>query len=274
MIQDIQPRVYDNSYRHETPDTESFIVYVKDNAVLIRETEEGFTLPRVNEISRSSANTYLFSIDEMKFFLAASAAEPEGGFAYRGIMEFRGKEPKFLAFAAATAVHLNNWYKANRFCGRCGAETVHDVKERMLRCDNCGNIIYPRISPAVIVGVTDGDRLLMSRYAGRAYRRYALIAGFSEIGESVEETVKREVLEEVGVRVKNIRYYKSQPWPFSESLLIGFYCDLDGSDEIILDRNELEDAVWIRREDIDVEFDGISLTNEMIVRFKENRDML
>jgi NAD+ diphosphatase len=120
----------------------------------------------------------------------------------------------------------------------------------------------------VIVGVTDGDRLLMTKYAGRIYKRYALVAGFAEVGETIEETVSREVLEEVGVRVKNIRYYKSQPWPFSDSLLMGFYCDLDGSDEIVLDETELSEAEWVHRKDIDVEADGISLTNEMIVHFK------
>ena len=79
----------------------------------------------------------------------------------------------------------------------------------------------------------------MSKYAGRNYKKYALLAGFAEIGETLEETVKREVMEEVGLKVKNIRYYKSQPWSFSDTLLMGFYCDLDGSDEITLDRKNL-----------------------------------
>ena len=102
----------------------------------------------------------------------------------------------------------------------------------------------------------------------RSYTNYALIAGFTEIGESAEQTVAREVMEEVGLRVKNIRYYKSQPWAFSGSLLMGFFCDLDGDDKIILDKNELAEAGWFRRSEIDLADDHISLTREMIMQFK------
>ena len=138
----------------------------------------------------------------------------------------------------------------------------------MLRCPVCGHTVYPKISPAVIVGVKDGDRLLLTKYSGRAYKRYALIAGFNEIGESIEDTVRREVMEEVGLKVKNIRYYKSQPWSFSETLLMGFYCDLDGSAEIQLDTEELSEGVWMKREEIPKPVSDISLTSEMIERFR------
>ena len=116
--------------------------------------------------------------------------------------------------------------------------------------------------------MTNGDKILMSKYAGRAYKKYALLAGFTEIGETVEQTVAREVMEEVGLKVKNIRYYKSQPWAFSDTLLMGFYCDLDGDDTIILDQNELALAEWFSREDIPEVTSMESLTNEMIIRFK------
>jgi NAD+ diphosphatase len=270
MIHDIQPRIYDNAYRQETPDAESLIMFIKDNAVLTKETGEGISFPAYGELEAGGgAYTYLFSIDGTKFFLA-EAAEPWGDYEYCDMMDFRTMSPKHLAYAAAVACQLYGWYSRNRFCGRCGHEMAHDKKERMMRCGNCGNMVYPKISPAVIVGVTDGDRLLMTKYSGRIYKRYALVAGFAETGEPIEDTVRREVLEEVGIRVKNIRYYKSQPWPFSDSLLMGFYCDLDGSDEIVLDETELSEAEWIHRQDIDVKADGISLTNEMIVHFKEN----
>lgn len=271
MIQNIEPQVFDNNYRQEVQDENSFILFIKDNAVLAKETEEGIVFPRLNETSlQESILTYLFSIDDSRFFLAP-AVEPFGGFSFISLMEFRLKKPKAMAFAAATACQLYNWYRSNRYCGRCGQEMVQDAKERMLRCDGCGNMVYPKISPAVIVGVIDGDRLLMTKYAGRAYRNYALIAGFTEIGEPIEDTVRREVLEEAGVRVKNIRFYKSQPWPFSDTLLMGFYCDLDGSNTIVMDEAELSVAEWIRREDIDVQADDISLTNEMIIHFKQQK---
>lgn len=143
-----------------------------------------------------------------------------------------------------------------------------DGKERMLYCEACHNMEFPKICPAVIIGVTDGNRILMSKYAGRAYKKYALLAGFTEIGETVEETVAREVMEEVGLKVRNIRYYKSQPWSFSDTLLMGFYCDLDGDGAITLDREELALAEWFDREDIPDHMSTESLTNEMIMKFK------
>ena len=124
----------------------------------------------------------------------------------------------------------------------------------------------------MIVAVTDGNRLLLTKYANRPGTvNYALVAGFTEIGETLEETVRREVMEEVGLRVKNIRYYKSQPWSFSSTLLCGFCCEVDGSREVRLDTEELAVAEWFEREDIPLEDDGVSLTREMIQMFRTGR---
>ncbi len=150
---------------------------------------------------------------------------------------------------------------------------IPDENERMMRCPECGQMEFPKICPAVIIGVTDKGRILMSKYAGREYRAYALLAGFCEVGETIEETVQREVMEEVGLKVKNITYYKSQPWSFSDTLLLGFFCELDGPDEIHLDEQELSLAEWVRREEIEAEPDDLSLTNEMMLAFK-NGDIL
>ena len=138
----------------------------------------------------------------------------------------------------------------------------------MLYCDTCGKMEYPKICPATIIGVKDGNRLLLSKYAGRTFKRYALIAGYTEIGETMDETVAREVMEEVGLKVKNIQYYKSQPWSFSDTLLLGFYCDLDGTDQITLDEEELALAEWFDRKDIPEMETTVSLTIEMIRHFK------
>lgn len=142
------------------------------------------------------------------------------------------------------------------------------MRERALCCPECGNIIYPKIAPAVIVALTDGDRILLTRYNGRAYKRYALIAGFTEIGETAEETVAREVMEEVGLKVKNITYYKSQPWGTDSNLLLGFFCELDGSDGITMDEEELSTAEWFHRGEMPEEDDGFSLTREMMAVFQ------
>ena len=145
----------------------------------------------------------------------------------------------------------------------------HDTKERMMYCPSCGRQEYPVLMPAVIVGITNGDKIICSKYEGRSFKQYALLAGFAEIGETIEETVHREVMEEVGLKVKNLRYYKSQPWSFSGTLLFGFFCDIDGDDEpITLDANELALAQWFERDEIPVPPSRDSLTNEMIMAFK------
>ena len=126
---------------------------------------------------------------------------------------------------------------------------------------------YPKICPAVIVGVTKGDEILLTRYAGRSYKKYALIAGFAEVGETIEETVHREVMEEVGLKVKNLHYYKSQPWSASSTLLMGFFCEADGDTAIRLDKSELAEARWCPRAEVP-EWEDVSLTMEMMQVFR------
>ena len=133
-----------------------------------------------------------------------------------------------------------------------------------------GNLTQAVHGARALNTIQDGDKILMSKYAGRTYKKYALLAGFTEIGETLEETVQREVMEEVGLKVKNIRYYKSQPWGTANDILLGFYCDVDGDDRITMDPEELKYAEWVQREDIVLQPGEPSLTNEMMKRFKEN----
>lgn len=137
-----------------------------------------------------------------------------------------------------------------------------------MRCTKCGNVIYPRINPAVIVGVINDDKILITKYRS-GYAHNALVAGFTEIGETLEQTVMREVMEETGVKVKNIRYYKSQPWGMASDLLVGFYCDVDGDDTIHMDSSELKYAEWVKREDVVLQPSDLSLTNEMMKMFMD-----
>lgn len=186
----------------------------------------------------------------------------------------RRTKPKEECYAGETAYHLYVWYRDNSFCGRCGEHLEYSHKERAMICPSCGNVVYPKIAPAVIVGIlnSSGDKIVMTRYAGREYKGHALVAGFCEIGETAEDTVRREVLEEVGLHVRNIRYYKSQPWGFDSNLLFGYYCTADEDEPIHMDDGELAKAVWISRDEIGEEERNLSLTAEMIMHFKEEGD--
>ena len=276
MIQDIEPHKYDSTFGHfEVRDDDYILVFKENKTILIKEGNEK-RIPKYREIigllDILENLIYMFSIDEKRFFLVLNADIKENEiFVKESIQAFRTMNPQWMAFAGFTSYHLYMWYDSNRFCGRCGNKMRHSNKERALECTKCNNIRYPRISPAVIVGIIDGDKMLLTRYARETYKNYALVAGYNEIGESLEETVRREVMEEVGLKVKNIRYYKSQPWGLSGSILSGFFVDVDGDSKITLDKNELAEAVWLKREDIPDSQLRISLTKEMIEIFKNGR---
>lgn len=291
MIQDINPKHFYNQFQKETIVSGDYIISFHDNLIFAKEAGNDLDFIRYENLmewkekvrgetereiepGKESGEefhfTYLFTIDRQKYFLLKEDIELQiPGFAYCKMFDIRRRAPKYQVMAASTAWHLYVWYRDNRFCGRCGKETKEDESERMLRCPVCGNMIFPKVAPAVIVGVTDGDRILVTKYANREYKRYALIAGFTEIGETVEETVRREVLEEVGLHVKNIRYYKSQPWGFDLNLLLGFFCELDDAASIHMDEKELALAEWLTRKDVPDYGEDLSLTHEMMRVFKE-----
>ncbi len=285
MIQDIKPYRYRLEYENREPQGGDVALLYQGNQVLLRETE-GETnplapLPFCGELPGMGFQ-YLFAIESpsgkmFRFFLGkgfGDSGEGEDGLAQRlhaqwkPVNIFRTLQPRVTAFAIITGYQMAGWYRDTRICSRCGKPLKHSETERMLFCPDCGLQQFPKISPAVIVAVTNGNKLLMTKYAGRAYTRYALIAGFAETGETIEETVHREVLEEVGIRVKNLKFYKSQPWSLTSTLLFGFYAELDGSDEIKLEDGELSVGQWMLREEIEEDTNQESLTWEMIERFK------
>lgn len=298
MIQDIAPHCLMNQYQPQAKaKADSPVIFFDEKgAVLVKDVDSELIFPTVSQLGEERDYQYLFSVDEQDYFLlwlpvgktaenrteamapatheedqmaARIPAAPEG-FVYLPIPDVRKYHfgPKHLRYALYTARHLDVWYASSRFCGKCGSPTVRDDVERAMKCPACGAKIYPKIMPAVIVGVKNGERLLLTKYA-RGFRENALIAGFVEIGESVEETVAREVMEEAGVKVKNIQYYKSQPWGVAGDILMGYYCEVDGDDTIHMDESELKYAEWVAREDIILQTNNDSLTNEMMKMFKE-----
>ena len=284
MIQDIYPHKLRNEFRPDAKAGPDDLVMPWNGKAFLAAADfekESLTYPKVSELKAGSDGlVYLFSIDNTGYYLLRCEADaaPESlladpaGYAFYTLQDLRRSrlEPRLNVYAAFTAYHLADWYDANRYCGWCGAKSAYDKAERAMRCPVCGKIEYPRINPACIIGVTNGDKLVTIRYR-QGYGGMALIAGFTEIGETLEETVAREVMEEVGLKVKNIRYYKSQPWGIAADILTGFFCDVNGDDTIRIDENELKQAAWTTREEIEPQTLDYSLTGEMMQLFKDSK---
>lgn len=174
----------------------------------------------------------------------------------------------FDAFSrVGRASQLVNWYQMHRYCGQCGNQTRLDASLRVARCDDCQLDYYPRINPCVIVLVTHGNSILLARSVRRGATFFSCLAGFIEPGETAEEAVAREVYEEVGIRVRNVRYVKSQPWPFPSQLMLGFYADYDGG-EIRLQADEIAEAHWYDVDKLpDTPAPGISVAGQLIEEY-------
>jgi len=168
-----------------------------------------------------------------------------------------------LFLLAGRAIQIVNWDKNHVYCGKCGTltETMEDEMAKI--CPECGFTSYTRLSPAVITAIIKGDKILMAKHSYGLKDRYSLIAGFLEAGETLEEGVKREVMEEVGLEVKNVKYFGSQPWPFPNSLMVGFTADYaDG--EITVDGNEIVEAKWFDVDEVQRFPSKISIASELI----------
>lgn len=302
MVHEIEPKKLDISYRDAAPRPKDMLLFIFDGQILLHQlSDERIAFPTVSEFSGLSITrllpenegfTFLFAIDETAYFtfrydedkvtletLAASAEE--GGLRFFPIRFLRHSEPNENAFAGLLSGMLYGWYRRSRYCGHCGTRTVHAKNERMVSCPKCGNLIFPQICPGVIVGVKHEGKLLVTRYApthlmfdgnGKTYQPVvhdALVAGYIESGETAEQAVMREVFEETGLSVKNIRYYMSAPWPLSSSLLFGYICEVDGDPTVKREESELSSAVFMAPSEIPaITGHDISLTRRMMEDFR------
>jgi NAD+ diphosphatase len=174
-----------------------------------------------------------------------------------------------LSGLAGRAVQIIRWDRNHRFCGRCGEPTEPHPEERAKVCSGCGLAAYPVISPAVIVAVRREDRLLLARSPHFPGEMHSVLAGFNEPGESLEETIRREIKEEVGLEIKDIKYFGSQPWPFPHTLMIGFTARWAGG-EIVVDGQEIEAAGWYRAGEMPRLPAGYSIARLLIDDFLSN----
>jgi NAD+ diphosphatase len=271
MLNEITPGIFSNSYHHglEPGDEDLFLCY-RDNQVLLKKSGDDYEIPRKKDFTiLVNSPVYLFSLNSSRCFGLFDPETDHGSFEYQDLFVLRNWKNREFAWIASLGHQLMSWYQNNRFCGRCGSETELKQDERAILCPKCNRIIYPAISPAVIVAITCGDQLLLAK--GKNYRGdfYALIAGYVDMGETIEEAVFREVKEEVGLDIHNLKYYKSQPWPFSGSLMLGFSAEADASQPLIIDEHEIKEAGWFSRGNLPSHPSGISISGDLIDAFEE-----
>ncbi len=252
-------------------DTDILICFCGDEVLIA--PEGSAVLPSCSQLMPylASAPVLLLEASEKSVYFADLSAPPalpgDSGLVLRPASVFRSMAQE-EAYILTTAWHLAQWYRRNKRCGSCTGAMQPSQTERALICQDCGQTLYPSPSPAVAVAIISGERLLMARNIQATFRHFSLIAGYVEAGESLEETVHREVMEEVGLKVKNLRYLGSQPWGWSQSLMVGFQAELMGSDAITLQESELSEARWFRRDEIEKEAAPISLSFDIIQRFR------
>jgi NAD+ diphosphatase len=226
-------------------------IIMRDREVLVA-SPDSHALPATAPALEFSAVQFLGSLRDAPIMTAAVAHDTEApsGWSWVALRSLYGVLEDDLFSLCGRAAQLLDWELCHAFCGRCGTRTQRDGKERCMRCNQCGLNVFPRIEPAVIVAVTRAPNQILLAHAGRLPAgMHSVLAGFVEPGESLEQCVEREVFEETGIRVGNVRYVASQPWPFPRGLMVGFIADyVSGS--IVIDPHELQGAAWFALDDL------------------------
>lgn len=236
------------------------LIYLEPSSVsipcLIDFTELGLTALSQHYLGRLD-NRHCYAVE------LTEGTDPPTGMTFEGLRQIYGRLDEDLFWIAARAVQIVDWDRTNQFCGRCGTRMKTSTTERAKECPQCGLLHFPRLSPAMIVLVERGRELLLARSRHFLPGMYSVLAGFVEPGESLEEAVVREVKEEVGLTIKDIQYFGSQPWPFPHSLMIGFTATYAGG-EISLEDSEIEDAGWFTADNLPPIPGKISIARKLI----------
>jgi NAD+ diphosphatase len=241
----------------------------QENRLLVYEESSRLNLPCLvdfGELGLTSLREHYLGQLGNRHCYAVEAAEgtiPPAGMAFEGLRQVYGRLDEDLFWIAARAVQIVDWDRTHQFCGRCGLLLKTSQTERAKECPKCGLLQFPRLAPAIIVLVERENELLLARSRHFMPGMYSVLAGFVEPGESLEEAVVREVREEVGISVKNIKYFGSQPWPFPHSLMIGFTATYAGG-KISLDDSEIEDAGWFTADNLPRIPGKISIARKLI----------
>lgn len=244
----------------------------RESNLLVQETDTGVDIPFLDDATAVGLTPvhrqYLGTLNGAHCFAVevAKDADPPPGMQFEGLRTLYTRMPDDRFFLAGRAIQILAWDRTHQFCGQCGARMGYHAVDRAKQCSECGLINYPRISPAVIVAVERGDELLLARNANFPAAFYSVLAGFVEAGESLEETVRREIREEVSLEITDLQYFASQSWPFPNSLMIGFTARYAGG-EIVVDPNEVAEAGWFRWDNLPRVPPRLSIARQLIDNF-------
>ena len=244
--------------------------------LLLKTNDNGCLIPCSRDLASFNVapirKQYLGALNGVQCYAAemSDAVAPADGLILQGLRESFDRLEEGLIWIAGRANQLVDWNRSHQFCGRCGQPTEDRTEERAKICRACGLINYPRLSPAVIVAVVKGDRLLLACNKRFKAGFYSVLAGFVEPGETLEDCVAREIREEVGISVKNIRYFGSQPWPFPNSLMTAFVAEYAGG-QIRIDRSEITDAAWFSANNLPAIPPRITIARHLIDWFVNGR---
>jgi NAD+ diphosphatase len=252
-----------------SPETSSLGFAFLGNKLLVRVDRGQFCVPSLQEATSLLGNpqwTHFFGTWQgvnCYAILPPEANSVKAGYETRGLRELFGRMEEALVWVAGCAGQLVHWHRNHRFCGRCGVPTNDHPQERAKLCPACGLMNHPRVTPAVIVAVVKGRQLLLAHAARFPAKFYSVLAGFVEPGETLEECVRREVLEETGVEIRNVRYFGSQSWPFPDSLMVAYTAEHAGG-EIRVNPAEITDAGWFTAERLPEVPPPISIARRLI----------
>jgi NAD+ diphosphatase len=262
------PAGFEPAFAFTAEPSEDAVCFVWRNDRILARPGDPPTLPRLRDLTRLSidgARHYLGRLDGVECVAIRTAAEaPDAeGWEWRGLRSLFLQLPDVWLALAGRASQIVEWDRSHQFCGRCGTPTRDREGERAKECPACGYIVYPRVSPAMMVLVTRGKELLLARSKRFPQPIYSALAGFVEAGESIEDCIHREVREEVGIDVHNLRYVASQSWPFPHSLMIAYNAEYAGGEVRPCD-DEIVDARWFKLDELPNLPNPISIARALI----------
>ncbi|MHA2345457.1 MAG: NAD(+) diphosphatase [Candidatus Hodarchaeales archaeon] len=262
-----------------TENLPSYWFIFRENLLLVELLDDSASIPFTSDLAELNLSLklkqfiYFGSLEKIPcyFIEVSNDLEIPEKLSFQNIRSLYGLLKEELLWVAGRANQLMNWDKNSRYCGRCGTLTDIEYDERAKKCPKCSLLVFPRISPAIIIGVIDqlNKKILLANGTRFPSSFYSVLAGFVEPGETLEECARREVREEVGVEIKNIRYFNSQFWPFPDSLMIGFLADY-AKGNIKIDTTEINDAGWFASNNLPRIPGKISIARKIIDWFVEN----